>query len=122
MTTTPSHPVYTAFLAGLKERILRARISAARAVNHEVILLYWDIGRGIVEKQLTAGWGDAVVERLAADLRAAFPDMRGFSPRNIWDMRRFYAACTDSQFLSQAVRELARDQKSLFLRQAVAEL
>ena len=43
---------------------------------------------------------------LASDLQAAFPDMRGFSPRNIWDMRRFYAECTDSLFLSQAVREL----------------
>jgi len=87
MTTDLSHPDYPAFLAALKDRILHARISAARTVNRELILLYWDIGQSIVEKQQTAGWGDAVVERLAADLRAEFPDLRGFSPRNIWDMR-----------------------------------
>ncbi len=117
-----SLPDYPAFLADLKARILAARTKAARAVNHELVLLYWDIGRGIVEKQQTAGWGDAVVERLAADLLAEFPDMRGFSPRNIWDMRRFYAACTDSQFLSLAVRELAHNAKPPILRQTVAEL
>ena len=120
MTMALSHPDYPAFLATLKERILRARISAARAINNELVLLYWDIGRVIVEKQQTAGWGDSVVERLAADLRAEFPDMRGFSPRNIWDMRRFYAAYTDSNFLSQAGRERARNQEPSILRQAVA--
>ena len=73
MATAMSHPDYPAFLAALKQRILGARISAGRAVNNELVLLYWDIGRGIVEKQQTAGWGDAVVERLAADLRAEFP-------------------------------------------------
>jgi DUF1016 N-terminal domain len=87
-----------------------------------LVLLYWDIGRGIVEKQQKAGWGDSVVERLASDLQAAFPDMRGFSPRNIWDMRRFYAECTDSLFLSQAVREMMHGKESPILRQAVAEL
>ena len=121
MTTDLSHPDYPAFLAALKDRILHARISAARAVNRELVLLYWDIGRGIVEKQQTAGWGDAVVERLAADLRAEFPDMRGFSPRNIWDMRRFYAACTDSEFLAQAAQKLAGNPKLQILRQPVAE-
>jgi predicted nuclease of restriction endonuclease-like (RecB) superfamily len=77
MTPAPTHPDHPSFLAALKERILRARISAARAVNQELILLYWDIGRGIVEKQQTAGWGDAVVERLATDLQAEFPDTWG---------------------------------------------
>ncbi|MDD2710841.1 MAG: PDDEXK nuclease domain-containing protein [Verrucomicrobiae bacterium] len=122
MTTALSHPDYPAFLAKLKERILHARISAARAINHELVLLYWDIGRGIVEKQQTAGWGDSVVERLAADLCAAFPDMRGFSPRNIWDMRRFHVAYTDPHFLAQAARKMARDQESSILRQAGAKL
>ena len=77
------HADYPAFLAALKERVLNARTSAARAVNRELVLLYWDIGHGIVEKQQTAGWGDAVAERLAADLRAEFPDMRGFSTANL---------------------------------------
>jgi len=122
MTKTLIHPDYPAFLTALKSRILHARTSAARAVNHELVLLYWDIGRGIAEKQQKAGWGDSVVERLASDLQAAFPDMRGFSPRNIWDMRRFYAEYTDSLFLSQAVREMMHGKESPILRQAVAEL
>jgi len=121
MKNAISTPDYPAFLAELKHRILHARTSAAHAVNCELVLLYWDIGRGIVEKQQTAGWGDAVVERLASDLRAEFPDMRGFSARNIWDMRRFYAVCTDSQFLAQVAQEMQRGQISPILRQAVAE-
>jgi hypothetical protein len=106
MTKALSPPDYAAFLASLKERILQARTSAARAVNRDLILLYWDIGRGIVEKQQTAGWGEAVVERLAADLRVEFPDMRGFSVANLWRMKQFYLAHTSHDFLSQAVRVL----------------
>jgi hypothetical protein len=104
MTLAPSD--YAAFLAGLKDRILRARTSAARAINRDLILLYWDIGRGIVEKQQTAGWGEAVVERLSSDLRAEFPDMRGFSVVNLWRMKQFYLSHTSLEFLSQAVRDL----------------
>lgn len=63
-------------------RVVSARISAARAVCFDMILLYWDIGRGIVERQQTLGWGDVVVEMVAADLRNAFSGMRGFSPSN----------------------------------------
>jgi hypothetical protein len=86
-------------------------------------MLYWDIGRGIVEKQKTAGWGEAVVERLAADLRAEFPDMRGFSGRNVWDMKRLYLACSEPEFLQQVVAELRRKPAlSGFLPQAVAEV
>jgi predicted nuclease of restriction endonuclease-like (RecB) superfamily len=112
---------YPAFLADLKDRVLSARTAAARAVNRELILLYWDIGRGIVQKQQAAGWGDAVVERLAADLRAEFPDMRGFSVGNIWRMRQFYQLHTQPEFLAQAVRELKK-QPPQFLAQAVREL
>lgn len=124
--TTPSHSGYRTFLSGLKQRIVRARVSAVRSVNHELVLLYWDIGRGIVEKQRTAGWGDAVVERLAADLRAEFPDMRGFSAVNIWRMRQFYEALTARSFLSQAVREIGRapagTPRADFLSQRVREM
>jgi len=106
MTKVLAHVGYPAFLAALKERIQSARASAALAVNRDLVLLYWDIGRGIVEKQKAAGWGDAVVERLAADLRAAFPDMRGFSVVNLWRMKQLYLNHTSPEFLSQAVREI----------------
>lgn len=111
---------YPAFLAGLKERILQARTSAARAVNRDLILLYWDIGRGIIEKQQKAGWGEAVVERLAADLRHEFPDMRGFSAANIWRIRQFYLEYSDAGFLREVVR-VAKKGVLPFLAQLVPE-
>ncbi|MDP9129411.1 MAG: DUF1016 N-terminal domain-containing protein, partial [Candidatus Binatota bacterium] len=107
----------------MKERILHARNSAARAVNRELVLLYWDIGRAIVEKQQTAGWGDSVVERLAVDLRTAFPDMRGFSVVNLWRMKQLFLEHTSPEFLSQAVKELkGRGTEPEKLSQAVREL
>lgn len=123
MTKALSFPDYPAFLAALKERILHSRITASRAVSHELILLYWDIGRGIVEKQQNAGWGDGVVERLSFDLLAEFPGMRGFSIANLWRMKQIYLDYTSPEFLSQAVRELKigkSDQEKL--SQAVREL
>lgn len=107
MTKALAYPDYSFFLAALKERILHARTLAVRAVNRELVLLYWDIGRSIVEKQQAAGWGESVVERLAADLRAEFPDMTGFSARNLRDMKRMWLAYTDRSFWRQAVAILA---------------
>jgi predicted nuclease of restriction endonuclease-like (RecB) superfamily len=124
--TTPFAPDYPVFLAALKERILQARTTAAKAVNSELILLYWDIGQGIVEKQKTTGWGDSVVERLAADLRREFPDMRGFSAANIWRIRQFSEIYNSDAFLAQAVRELGPSPKQASkeenLAQAVREM
>ena len=105
-TKFPISPDYAAFVTDLKTRIRSARLSAARAVNRELILLYWDIGQGIVEKQQQHGWGDGIVEALAADLQNAFPGVSGFSARNLWDMRHFFSAYTDSGFLRQVVAEL----------------
>lgn len=114
---------YAAFVADLKARIQSARLNAGRAVNRELVLLYWDIGRGIVEKQQALGWGDAVVESLARDLSEAFPGMRGFSASNLWRMRQLYTALTAPDFLAQLVRELAPKAKEPeFLAQAVREL
>ena len=106
MTNALAQSDYAAFLAGLKERILHARTSAARAVNHEMILLYWDIGRGIVEKQQSVGWGESVIDRLAADLRATFPNMTGFSARNLRDMKRMWQVYADPVFWRQPVANL----------------
>ena len=121
MKPTPIAPDYTSFLTEVKDRIQSARLQAGRAVNRELVMLYWDIGRGIVEKQRTAGWGEAVVERLAADLRAEFPEMRGFSADNVWRMGQFYADHTNPAFLEQAVQEMKRGKGTGFLEQAVPE-
>jgi predicted nuclease of restriction endonuclease-like (RecB) superfamily len=71
-----------------------------------LILLYWDIGRGIVEKQQALGWGESVIDRLASDLRAAFPESTGFSPRSLRDMKRFYLLYSDDAFWRQAVAKM----------------
>jgi len=115
-------PEYKQFIEELKARVISARVSSARAITHEAILLYWDIGRGIVEKQQSHSWGDSVVEMVAADLRAAFPGMRGFSVRNVWDMRRFYAAHSAPEMLSQTGKESVQRLPNPILRQPVAEL
>lgn len=97
---------YRQFIEELKSRVLSARLSAAYSVNHELILLYWDIGRGIVEKQKTFGWGDSVVEMVAVDLRNAFPKSSSFSADNVWRMRQFYVAYSAPEFLGQLVPEI----------------
>ncbi len=104
---------YRQFVEELKARIVGARISAARAIMHDAILLYWDIGRGIVEKQQSHGWGDSVVEMVAADLQRAFPGMRGFSPFNLWRMRQLYVEYSSPEFLAQAVPEIRKHGKSI---------
>jgi len=114
---------YAPFLAEVKARIQHARLSAGRAVNRELVLLYWDIGKGIVERQRTAGWGDAVVDRLSSDLRATFPNVRGFSAQNLWRMKQVFLDHTSAEFLSQVVRELGlASDNAEKLSQAVREL
>lgn len=82
---------YTTLVTAIKQRIVSARISAARAVSRELIGLYWDIGQMIVEKQQESGWGKAAVETLSHDLQREFPAVTGFSPQNLWFMRQMYA-------------------------------
>jgi predicted nuclease of restriction endonuclease-like (RecB) superfamily len=101
-------PEYSEFIVELKARVLSARISATRAVNRDVILLYWDIGRGIVEKQKALGWGKSVVETLAKDLQKAFPGLTGFSSSNLWRMRQLYSEYSTPEFLAQLVPELKK--------------
>ena len=113
-------PEYRRFIEDLKARVICARISAARAANRDLILLYWDIGHGIVEKQQLLGWGGSVVEMVSADLRRAFPAMRGFSPFNLWRMRQLYLEYSASEFLAQAVPELKKHDGA-FLAQVVPE-
>jgi predicted nuclease of restriction endonuclease-like (RecB) superfamily len=121
-TTMLTTPEYRQFIEDLKARVTAAHISAARAVNRDLILLYWDIGRAIVEKQQTLGWGESVVEMVSTDLRRAFPEVSGFSSRNVWYMRRFYEAYTNPEFLAQAVGEIERSKRNQILPQAVADL
>ena len=88
-------PGYGEWLAELKDTIRQARLRASLAANAELIGLYWRIGRDILDRQQRGGWGSKVVERLAADLRAEFPDMRGLSRANLLYMRAFAEAWPD---------------------------
>lgn len=97
---------YVQFLDELKARIRIAQTRAALRINKELLLLYLDIGKRIVEKQEELGWGKSVVEQLALDLRHAFPDVTGFSSRNLWHMRTFYVAYKDDPILQQLVAEI----------------
>lgn len=97
---------YAAFLRELKERISAARLRAALSVNRELILLYWSIGRDILTSQHAQGWGAKVIDRLAADLRRAFPEMTGISARNLKYMRAFADGCPDREFVQQVVAQL----------------
>ncbi len=98
---------YAELLEALKARVRSTQVRAARAANTEVLRLYWSIGRDILDRQDIAGWGAQVVDRLAADLRAEFPDQRGWSRRNLSYMRALAAAWPDgAAFVQQAAAQL----------------
>ena len=97
---------YPRLLSEIKERIRSAQYEALKAVNKELVGLYWDIGRMIVERQDVEGWGKAVVEQLAADLRTEFPGVGGFSASNLWRMKAFFEAYNGLEKLAPLVREI----------------
>lgn len=98
---------YLGLLTEIKKRIYSAQYEALKAVNRELVGLYWDIGRVIVERQKSEGWGKSVVEKLSADLRREFPGVGGFSVQNLWYMRQFYSEYHDNERLQPLVGEIA---------------
>jgi hypothetical protein len=103
----PAARDYAGFLVELKTRIRRGQYQALRAVNAELVGLYWDIGEAIHRKQERLGWGRSVVETLARDLQAEFPGPNGFSARNLWNMRDLYLAYRDKPKLQPLVAEIS---------------
>ncbi|MFT2722071.1 PDDEXK nuclease domain-containing protein [Deinococcus sp. A31D244] len=97
---------YAALLGDLKGRIRSAQTRAALAVNRELVLLYWHIGQSILARQAQEGWGAKVIDQLARDLKAEFPELKGFSPRNLKYMRAFAAAWPDPEFVQQLAARL----------------
>lgn len=89
---------YQQFLIELKDRIRTAQVKAGLAVNRELVMLYWQIGGDIWKRQKEQGWGAKVINRLSRDLRQTFPEMKGFSPRNLQYMRTFAEAYPNEQF------------------------
>jgi predicted nuclease of restriction endonuclease-like (RecB) superfamily len=132
-------PDYLQFIEELKARVVSARVTAARAITHEAILLYWDIGRGIVEKQKLHAWGESVIDQVSIDLLNAFPGTTGYSPRNLRSARQLYLSYSDPAIWLQPVAKLAKQAGTTeiwlqpaakltaesaieFLRQLVAEI
>lgn len=97
---------YVDVLGEIKRRILKERLRTVMAANSVMVMLYWDIGRLILERQEREGWGAKVIDRLSADLLEAYPDMGGLSPRNLLFMRSFAAAYSDSKIVKQLVSQL----------------
>ena len=97
---------YAELLGQLKERIRAAQLHAGLAVNREMVLLYWQIGRDILHRQEREGWGTKVIDRLAFDLHRAFPDMTGLSPRNLKYMRAFAAAWPDEAIVQGPLAQI----------------
>jgi predicted nuclease of restriction endonuclease-like (RecB) superfamily len=97
---------YATTLAKIKQRIQRERLRVVMSANAAMVQLYWDIGRMILERQKREGWGAKVVDRLATDLRDAYPDMQGLSPRNLKYMRSFAAAWPDKAIVQAALAQI----------------
>ena len=117
LTTLPTD--YKDWLIQLKSRIQGARQQALLAANQTQIRLYHEIGREILERQEQQGWGAKVIDRLSADLREAFPDMKGFSRRNLIYMMKFAQCCPGMQFVQRSAAQLSDLQ---FGQQSAAQL
>jgi len=98
---------YPRLLEEIKKRIRSAQYEALKAVNKALVGLYWDIGRMIVERQESAGWGQGVVEKLAADIRVEFPEVSGFSRRNLFYMRDFYLLYSQDSRVQPLVAQIS---------------
>ena len=98
---------YIEWLADLKQKIISARLAAVRGLSQALMELYWDIGKEMVKKQSEASWGDGLIERLAADLKKEFPEMRGFSRRNLYAIRQWYLFYSSKfEFVPQPVAQI----------------
>lgn len=94
---------YGDFMKEIKERILKGRLQTVITANTAMVLLYWEIGNAILQRQKNEGWGAKVIDRLSYDLKQAFPELSGFSPRNLMYMRKFAEAWADPEIVQRTV-------------------
>jgi predicted nuclease of restriction endonuclease-like (RecB) superfamily len=106
MSNFPDNPQYSDFVTLIKQKIKHAKNKVIVSVNRELIELYFEIGKSIIEKQETLGWGRSVVEQMAKDLQAEFGKRSGFSSQNLWYMRQFYDTYKSNANLQQLVGEI----------------
>lgn len=115
---------YKNWITSLKDKIRSAQLKAAFSVNEQMILLYWEIGKSVVEAQATQQWGNKVIEQMAKDLKLELPEVSGFSQSNLYVMRRFYLFYKDSKLVRQAGSQLQDNdfQLDIILQQAAVKL
>ena len=97
---------YVPFFEKLKERVAQERVRAILSASSSMVLLYWDMGNSILERQRDEGWGAKVIDRLSHDLNKAFPDAHGFSPRNLKYMRKFAECWPDREIVQRTVAQI----------------
>lgn len=113
--STLAQAAYHRALSSIQERVRTAQVRAATAAQHELVLLYWDIGHEITRLQSEHGWGAKVIDQLSRDLRAALPDGKGFSIRNLKYMRAFADAWPDRAIVQQVVAQLPWSHQVILL-------
>lgn len=113
---------YGNLLVEIKQRIRAAQYAALKAVNKELIVLYWDIGHLIVTRQQGQTWGKSIVKQLAKDLQAEFPGVSGYSTANLWRMKLFYESYVDNKKLAPMVREVGWSHNLIILEKCKDEL
>ena len=97
---------YQSFFGEVKTKIREAQYKALKAVNKELIQLYWELGKMIVERQAEFGWGKSIIENLSRDLQKEFPNENGFGMTNLSMMKRFYADYQDNPILQPLAEEI----------------
>lgn len=97
---------YAAFISDIKSRIRKERTKAVLAANTALVMLYWEIGSAILKKQTDEGWGAKVIDRMSHDLKEEFPDMSGFSPRNLKYMRKFAETWPEKQIVQELLAQI----------------
>ena len=110
---------YASILAALKQRIHETRLRTILSANASMVLLYWDMGKTILDRQSSEGWGARVIDRLSSDLRQAFPDMKGLSSRNLEYMRAFAAAWPTGQLCKRLLHKFPGIKISRFWRNSL---
>jgi predicted nuclease of restriction endonuclease-like (RecB) superfamily len=97
---------YSSFIKTIKDQIVKKRLETVLAANSTMIIMYWEIGNAILQRQKNEGWGSKVIDRMSHDLKSEFPEMNGFSPRNLKYMRKFAEAWTDFEIVQRTVAQI----------------
>src|SRR5476649_2759661 len=121
MATDILPPDYSGLLRSIKDQVQQAQLRAIASVNKELIVLYWNIGRQILAQQDKQGWGMGVIDQLSQDMHAAFPEMKGFSPRNLGYMKRFAEAYPDEAILQVPLAKITWYHHITLLEKVKAE-